>query len=410
MSGGTLSCRVVSSDDGSRRTDLLTQAASRTKCLVDGNLPVLQDQSGTAKLADTLLTLDTLLRKDPYRSHLTEMLRLVTCHGDTWILENDCLHAGLCRHPGHGLHCFFVAERVHGLHSLNSDTTKHLFHVHLCHDLTHHGMSRSGMWLVAGHGGRGIIQNDQGHIGLIIYGIDNSGDGRSKKCGISHKCKAGGIRLYPAEALRHIYACTHAKAGINHIERHGVSECVAADIPAEYGLLPLHGLLYGIEGGSVRTSRTEDRRPYRKLGNRGMVRSVRRRFRSRPGIRHPQKDPDPLLHTVSCIFTCNRSGMCMLAQDLHGKSVTTGQMDEPILDHGIQFLQTKDLVTVLKKPKGLELRKWIGRAHLKQLYLIWEIQFLQCFFRICITDPGGRDPQPEPRLFSEDPDGIAFIT
>ena len=59
----------------------------------------------------------------------------------------------------------------------------------------------------------------------------------------------------------------HAQAGVYHVKRLCVSECIASDVAAEYGLLSLHRLLHRIEGGTVRASRTEDRRTDRELGH-----------------------------------------------------------------------------------------------------------------------------------------------
>ena len=42
---------------------------------------------------------------------------------------------------------------------------------------------------MTGHGGSGIVQNDQCHIRFVIDRIDHSGDSRSKKGGISHEGK-----------------------------------------------------------------------------------------------------------------------------------------------------------------------------------------------------------------------------
>ena len=87
----------------------------------------------------------------------------------------------------------------------------------------------------------------QGQAGLLMYRIYNARDARCKERGITDKAEAYTIAVRMVKALRHSDARTHTKTGINHIERHCVSESITAYIAAEIRLSAFHSLLYRIE-------------------------------------------------------------------------------------------------------------------------------------------------------------------
>ena len=113
---------------------------------------------------------------------------------------------------------------------------------------------------MAGHGSSGIVQYNKGHLCLIVDGVYDAGDGGGEECGVSHECKAGGIRLYMPYALCDAKPCAHAKASVYHVERHGVPKSVASDVAAENSLPAFHGSFDRVERRAVRAACTEDRR------------------------------------------------------------------------------------------------------------------------------------------------------
>ncbi len=157
-----------------------------------------------------------------------------------------------------------MVKRIYGLYSLKADSPKDGFDIDLVCYAAHHRTSSAGVGLMSGHGGGGIIQYDQGHIRLIVYGINHAWDRGREEGGISDECKADGVRFYMSDALGDPKAGAHAQTGIYHVERHSVAEGVAPDISAENGLPALHGCLDCVEGGPVRASCAEYRRTYRK--------------------------------------------------------------------------------------------------------------------------------------------------
>ena len=118
---------------------------------------------------------------------------------------------------------------------------------HLVHHLPHHGFSGAGVRLMSGHCCGGIVQHHQCHICLIVYRVDHAGNCRRKKCGIPHESKTSGIRFNFSNALRHVDTGTHTQTGIHHVQRHGIAQRIAANIPAEYALFAFHRFFYGKE-------------------------------------------------------------------------------------------------------------------------------------------------------------------
>ena len=105
---------------------------------------------------------------------------------------------------------------------------------HLVYHLSHHGLSRAGMGLVSGHCRGGIVQHHQRHVRLVVHSVHHAGDRRGEERGISHKGKTSGVRFDLADALGHVDTSAHAKTSIHHIQRHGIAQCIAADI-AKHG-------------------------------------------------------------------------------------------------------------------------------------------------------------------------------
>ena len=104
-----------------------------------------------------------------------------------------------------------------------ADAAQYILDVDLVRELTHHGVARTGVRLVARHGCSGVIEDNQSHVCLVINGIYDARYRRSKERGVADESETFRIGLYPAYTLRNTKACAHAKAGVYHIKRHGVA-------------------------------------------------------------------------------------------------------------------------------------------------------------------------------------------
>ena len=168
------------------------------------------------------------------------------------------------------------------------------------------------MRLVAGHGGGGVIEHDEREFRLVVNGVDDAGQGGGKERGIADEGKAGAVRFEMADALGDAETRAHAQAGIHHVQRHGVAQRVAADIPAEDGFAAFHGLLDGIEGGAVRTAGTQHGRTHRQRRRR-FLRDGRELYAEEGGHRGG--------HAVPRVLTGTRNVPGLLAENLYGKAV-----------------------------------------------------------------------------------------
>ena len=113
---------------------------------------------------------------------------------------------------------------------------------------------------MAGHGGGGVVEDDERHFRLVVEGVDGARDSRREEGRVADEGEAGGVRLDVADALGDADARAHAEAGVAHVERRGVAERVAADVAAVDGLASAHGRLHRVEGGAVRAAGAEDGR------------------------------------------------------------------------------------------------------------------------------------------------------
>ena len=210
---------------------------------------------------------------------------------------------------------------------------------------------------MAGHGRSGIIQYDDRHFRLIIDRVDNTRDRGREEGRITDKSKSVRIRFCAEDALGDIDAGAHAETGIDHIQRHGVAQCIAADISAEDGLLSLHGCFDRVEGSSVRTSGTEDRRPDRNL--RGFRHG--RCFSGSPFQETVQGGSDQVGRILSGV----RGVTGQLAFDHHVQMIFARDIGQFPFDHGIQFLKDQHFIQVLQELHSQLLRERMGRRHLE---------------------------------------------
>ena len=126
---------------------------------------------------------------------------------------------------------------------------------------------------MAGHSGGGIIQHTENHIGFVVNGIDNACHSGGKERGVSNKCKLNCIWIRPVESLRHRNAGSHAKTSVYHIQRHCIAQGIATDISTKIAFSRSKCTLYGIEGGTMRTSCAKNRRTNWKCRQIGTIHS-----------------------------------------------------------------------------------------------------------------------------------------
>ena len=234
---------------------------------------------------------------------------------------------------------------------------------------------------MAGHGRSGIIQYDDRHFRLIIDRVDNTRDCGREEGRITDKSKSVRIRFCAEDALGDIDAGAHAEAGIDHIQRHGVAQCIAADISAEDGLLSLHGCFDRVEGSPVGTSGAEDRRPDRNL--RGFRHGGC--FRGVPSQETVQSGRDQVGRILSGI--CGVTGQ--LAFDHHVQMIFACDIGQFPFDHGIQFLKDQHFIQILQELHSQLFRERMGRRHFENSGRI--LLILQVIQGQGQTDAAGRD-------------------
>ena len=238
-----------------------------------------------------------------------------------------------------------MIQRVCGLDRLYADASKNRFDVNLIHHISHHGTPGARVRLMSGHCGGGVIQYDQCHIRLIVYGVDDTGDSGCKEGGIPHECKAGSVRFHMADALGDSKPRAHTEAGIYHVKRHGVPKGITADIPAEYGLPSFHSRLDRIEGSTVRASCAEYRRTDRKsrrcvcLLTFGAGGSLGRLFLSLVS----EKLGDVLPYAVLCIFSGVGHMVRQLPIDLHREMMFPAEIGKLPFNDRVELFDTEHL-------------------------------------------------------------------
>ena len=307
-------------------------------------------------------------------------------------LKYNRLHARLIGNALYKLNRSVQIERIDSLDRRKPYSSKDLLYIYLCNYLAHHGVAGARMRLVTGHGSSRVVQNDKRHVGLIVDCIYHACDRRSEEGRITHKCKALRVRLDVADALSDIYACAHTEAGVNHVERHGISEGVTADIAAENSLSALHSLLHCVEGCPVRAACAENRRTNRKLWNVCGFRLVGR------CITFGRCIATTFRLIGICFLVCTNkrlyvsnytiyrilSGVCRvagkLAANLNLQIVFAANIGELPLDDRIKLLKAENLALVLQEFCGLLLRERKRRAYLHKRQLACNLHGLQ---RVC---------------------------
>ena len=128
--------------------------------------------------------------------------------------------------------------------------------------LAHERDTGARVGLTARHGRGGVVQNGEGDVVAVVHRIRNAGHSAGEERGVAHESHLLLVRLGHRETLSHSNARAHAQAGVHGIERLGVAERVAADVPAQHGLATAERLLHGIEAAAVRAARAQHRRPH----------------------------------------------------------------------------------------------------------------------------------------------------
>ena len=213
------------------------------------------------------------------------------------------------------------------------------------------------MRLVARHGRRRVVEDADREVRLIVDTVDDARDRRGEERRIADEGKALHTGRHSADALRDIDACPHAEAGVDHVERHGIAERVAANVAAENTLLPLHRALDRIERSAVRAAGTEHRRAH----------DGDRWFRQRRGLRlgPPHERGDIVVDRVARVLASPLDIARELAADLDGQLVLAAEEDELAFDDGVEFLEAEHLVEPLQEFDRELLREWERRRDLE---------------------------------------------
>ena len=264
-----------------------------------------------------------------------------------------------------------MIQRIHRADPGHTDALQYFMDVHRFHLLSHHGDAHAGMRLMAGHGGGRVVQDAKDHVRLIVHGVDGSCDAAGKEGGVADKGEVQGIRVRMVHALRHGDAGPHAKAGVHHVQRRGIAQCVAADVSVkdrlgEPGIIGTEGLLHcrldRVEGSSVRTARTEHRRAdgqiRRGVGTLGGCCGGENRLDAGRLLQDCRDD-------LRREFSCGRDRTSALAQYFR-LTAACGFSPQPeyqrILDDRIQFFENEDLIHLCHEPVGQCIREGIGRC------------------------------------------------
>ena len=122
------------------------------------------------------------------------------------------------------------------------------------------------MRLLAGHGCRRVVEHAQDELVAVVDGVHDARDAACKKGRVAHEAEGQGLGVGAGDALGHGESGTHAHAGVDHLERRGVAQRVAADVAAEGCLAFSHCPLHGQKARAMRASRAQHRRARGQLG------------------------------------------------------------------------------------------------------------------------------------------------
>ena len=127
-------------------------------------------------------------------------------------------------------------------------------------------LSRARVRLVAGHRGRAVVEDYYRDVRPLVDGVDYAEDSGVEEGRVADEGEALRARLGQREPLGERYARAHAEAGVDHVERRGVAERVAADVAAvDRFFAVLRRDLRLVERSAVRAARAEHRRTHGKL-------------------------------------------------------------------------------------------------------------------------------------------------
>ena len=159
-------------------------------------------------------------------------------------------------------HGAFQTVRIREPDVLDAEAVQHFLNDDGAAALAHERDARTRVGLTARHGRGGIVQDSEGDVVAVVHCIRDTGHSAGEERGVAHESHLLLVRLGHRETLSHSNARAHAQAGVHGIERLGVAERVAADVPAQHGLATAERLLHGIEAAAVRAARAQHRRPH----------------------------------------------------------------------------------------------------------------------------------------------------
>ena len=227
------------------------------------------------------------------------------------------------------------------------------------------------MRLVAGHGSGGVVQHHQREVCLVVEGVHHARDATCEEGGVAHEGEARGVGLDAEDALRDVDARAHAQARVHHVERGGVSQRIAADVAAVDGLALAHGLLHGVEAGTMRAASAQHGRTDGQLGGGvGLSRG------DLSGWLAAKEARDGLPHRLHRVLARGLDVARQLAADLGGEAKLAAHRDERALDDRVKLLDTEHLVEPLQELDSLALGERERRTHAQDARMVRLVQVL----------------------------------
>ena len=269
-------------------------------------------------------------------------------------------------------HLFRVLH-VKGVRHLHvaTDGLHDLLDIHGLYLGAHGGETGAGMGLEAGHGGGGVVQHHQQHVGVVIGGVHQTGHDGVEEGGVaadSDHLLVQAVVGQLAQALRQVDAGAHAVAGLEGEVAGGLAgHDVAADV-AHHGagmFLLAHHLFQQIERGPVGTAGAEGQVPLRQLQLRGGP--LFRQGRAGEGGHGGH-------HVVRVQFPNFGQRPIGPAGEGDAQLVPPGDGFQIVLQHRVHFLQCQHLFHALQMAEDVLLRQGPHGGQTQQAHPVLQAQ------------------------------------
>ena len=235
----------------------------------------------------------------------------------------------------------------------------------------HERLTSTRMRLRARHGRRRIIEHHDRDIMPVVRRIGQACHTTSEEGGIAHISDGLLAGVDSREPLRHRNASAHAQAGIDHLERLGVAERIAADVAAHDSRRFAERLLDGVEAAPVRATRAQHGRTHGQLvlvADRSNVVVASTHFET-VATHAPSKSKELLDahgNVVDIVLAAAFRFARKLAVDVDGHMSATGELCKLILDDVIELLEDQDIAQPSHELSCNLFGERIGSAHLHE--------------------------------------------